>query len=183
MKSRFGRILRFTLWIVGVIVLLFLSAVGGLWFWYDREVSAPLPSDASLTQNFYEHRIDIERLRKMAVHDNLIRIAPTFTRLQNDWSWPRTDVGISQPRWDLYRELFRKVGSDTGIDYDNPYFVLTEASRGFISAGSSKGYIYTPTLPSPVVSTLDEFPRGANYDIRLYEHLTGNWYIFLERGG
>jgi len=164
-------------------ISLSILAIGGLWFWYDREVNAPLPSDASLTQNFYEHRIDIERLRKMAVHDkNLIRIAPTFTRLQNDWSWPRTDIGISQSRWDLYRALFRKVGSDDGIDFDNTYFQLTEASRGLVTGGSSKGYIYTSTVPSPVVSTLDEFPRGANYDIWLYEHLTGNWYVFLERG-
>jgi hypothetical protein len=67
--------------------------------------------------------------------------------------------------------------------YDNTYFALTEAARGLVTGGSSKGYIYTSTVPSPVVRTLDEFPKAANYDVRLYEHLTGKWYIFLERGG
>ena len=49
----------------------------------------------------------------------IVRIAPSFTWLDDDWSWPRpaSKWGLSETRWDEYRRLFREAGLiDISVD-------------------------------------------------------------------
>jgi len=68
-----------------------------------------------MQSNLTEHKADFQRLVEMANEDyarsKVIRIAHDFTRLENNWGWPRpeADWGITKVRWDEYRKLFRSL--------------------------------------------------------------------------
>src|SRR5271166_2703890 len=75
-----------------------------------------LPSDEALRARFLAHRVDFERLVVMTNEDShLTRIAPDFTWLDDDVAWPRKNIGISEQRWNDYRQIFRRVGASEGM--------------------------------------------------------------------
>src|ERR1700734_1608755 len=82
-------------------------------------LSAPrkqLPSDETLRTRFLAHRVDFERLVAMTNEDShLTRIPPGFTWLDDDASWPRNILGISEQRWNDYRQIFQVVGAPEGV--------------------------------------------------------------------
>ena len=86
------------------------------------------------------------------------------------------------PRWDLYRALFAKVGSESGITFNRYDFEIIEATRGIYSdAGALKGYWYTTTKPRRLMRSLDECPTTDIADNDLpAKHIIGHWYIFLD---
>ena len=89
-----------------VVAVLGLSAVAIIAVFAARGGS--VPSDQALRARFLANRVDFERLVAMSDEDShLTRIAPDFTWLDDDVSWPRRNVGISEQRWNDYRELFR----------------------------------------------------------------------------
>jgi hypothetical protein len=60
-----------------------------------------LPSDSELVERFQRNKADFETLVRMSNEDHtLVRIADDFTRLENDWSWPRPES-----KWGITRQV------------------------------------------------------------------------------
>ena len=105
---------------------------------------------------------------------HLVRIAPDFTRLTNDWSWPREDVGLSEARWDEYRDLFREAGITAGIERqgDQVFFYLSTMGLGI--SGRSRGVAYASEPPTEIAPDLDS-RQGEGIS---YVPIQGDWYLF-----
>lgn len=72
----------------------------------------------------------VELLNMQLEDPRLVRIVPSLTRLDTDWSWPRRDIGIQPDRWERYRKLFIKEGLPEGIQFDHGYVFYFVASVG-----------------------------------------------------
>lgn len=132
-----------------------------------------------LRQNFEANFATLEKIRVMSDQDpRVIRIAPTFTRLDTDWSWPRPrdKWGITEERWNEYRKLFRAANIETGLDRNEGTLTLTIQACGLSVSGVSRGYFYSPNPPQPLVQHLAEYhaPKGM-----AFVPLRNNWYLFV----
>ncbi len=170
--------------IVATLGLAALSAIA------QSATRGPLPSDEALRARFFAHRVDFERLVAMANEDShLTRIAPDFTWLEDDVSWPRSNVGISEARWNDYRQIFRRVGAPDGILKGiNPTRVIFPIkSQGLVPTGSEKGLVYSQASLNPVLKSLDERPPDKLWDgpdrnhVLVYKPIDIHWYIFYEQ--
>ena len=150
----------------------------------------PLASDEAIEARFLAHRADFERLVVMANEDSkLTRIAPDFTWLENDVAWPRKNVGISERRWNEYRELFRRVGAFDGIEKGiNPNRVIFPiASGGLVPSGFTKGLVYSRVPLGPVLKSLDKrhpdkYWSGQDRShVLVYKPIEKYWYIYYEQ--
>ena len=151
------------------------------------KLDKPHPADDSLIENFQKHEADFNKLVGMSNEDSkVIRIAPTFTRLENNWAWPRPDseLGFSKQRWDEYRVLFDKLGLQDGIsresDSTGPVIFLTAFSKGMVNRGSSKGYAYSDHELKPVFPSLDQNPselrKGERHGV-VFRQIKSHWYL------
>jgi hypothetical protein len=152
--------------------------------------SCAAPSDASLTRRFHNHRSELETLARMSQEDaDVIRVADDFTRVKNDWNWPRPQSkwGITPERWDQYRLLFSRVGLGAGLQKDeagNVYFIVH--TEGFVTHGAEKGFVYCGHAGNPdnvflpCAEQRTEGHRGQHdgYEGNAYRKLADNWYIF-----
>lgn len=147
-------------------------------------------SDEALRARFITHRGDFERLVAMTNDDShLTRIAPNFTWLDDDAAWPRKNVGISEQRWDDYRQMFQKVGASTGIvRYNKPTLVMFPiVSVGLVPSGVEKGLAYSPVSLGPVLKSLDERPPDKFYSgpdrsqVLVYKPIEDHWYVYYRQ--
>jgi hypothetical protein len=149
---------------VGFVAMLGLVAYGGL------------PSETSLRKEFSGNKDTLVELLNMQLEDSrLVRIAPSFTRLDTDWSWPRQNIGIEPDRWERYRKLFIKGNVTDGIQFDHGYVFYFVASVGLAIGGTSRGFAYTKLVPTVVVDHLDNCPKQEG---ACFVQLEPNWYIF-----
>jgi len=169
------------LFLVGITLL------GFLLMW-----SCTPPSDACLNRRFLRHRSEFDVLAHMSQEDvNNVRVADDFTRLKNDWSWPRPESqwGITQSRWDEYRRLFKTVGVTKGWEKDemgNVYFIAH--THGLSIGGGSKGFVHCFSSADPVKVFLpcaEQKDRGKFEDNTKssgysYRRIALDWYIFEE---
>ena len=152
-------------------------------------VSKKFPTDQTLRASLLTHRVDFERIVAMAKEDNrLSRIADDFTWLNDDVAWPRKDVGISNERWNDYRQEFRKVGASVGIiKRDKPTrIIIPITSTGLVPSGSEKGLVYSQAPLTPVLNSLDRRPSqelgdGPDHShVLAYKPIDDHWYIYYE---
>ncbi len=71
------------------------------------------PRDRSLEEAFRSHETDFDKLASMSsVDSKVLRISPSFTRLNDNYAWPRPDaeLGFPKERWEEYRRLFSSLG-------------------------------------------------------------------------
>jgi hypothetical protein len=130
----------------------------------------------SLRRAYPQNKNTLIELLHMQLEDpQLVRIAPSFTRLDSDWSWPRENVGISPDRWDTYRRLFRQANIVDGIQFDHGYLFYFAASEGLAIGGTSRGYAYTKVLPKVVVDHLSDCPSQEGV---CFVKMEPDWYIF-----
>jgi hypothetical protein len=145
------------------------------------------PSDDELIHNFQKYEADFNKLVSMSNEDStVVRIAPDFTRLENNWRWPRpeSELGFSKQRWDEYRALFDKLGLDSGIsresDSHGTVIFLTASSKGMTFRGSSKGYAYSEQELSPVFDSLNQNPvepqKRSKHGVA-YKKIKEHWYL------
>ncbi|MGI9036430.1 MAG: hypothetical protein ACR2GD_10390 [Pyrinomonadaceae bacterium] len=153
----------------------------------DFGLSTPHPSDEVLIKNFQNNENDFEKLNQMAKEDS------DFVRIANDFNWtkesiayprPKSEKDLSEKRWNEYRSLFRKLNLKMGIINSQPEGVgFLASTKGMVTGGSEKGYMYLIEEPFPIVDSLDEpnFSRpeleGRNNKI-LYRKLKDNWYLY-----
>lgn len=149
---------------------------------FDR----PHPSDGALESVFKDHEADFELLLSMSKADSkVMRIAPDFTWLVDDASWPRPKekLGFSEERWNQYRQLFQKLKLRNGLlsyqDQGITYFLAS--SKGLVTGGSGKGYVYSEKELTPLSESLDKIStellsKSANGTV--YKKIGPNWYLF-----
>ncbi len=146
------------------------------------------PADVALEKIFRQHEAEFSRLVVMSRADSrVMRIAPNFTWLTDNASWPRSgdELGFSQERWDEYRQLFRMLGLKDGLvryaDADLIY--LFASSKGLVTGGSGKGYVYSERDLTPTTDSLDQVPpellQSSVHKI-VYKRIEPNWYLFLD---
>ncbi len=147
------------------------------------------PSDAELERVWSDRETQFATLIEMAQADShLVRIADKFTWLADDVSWPRPKekIGLTDARWDAYRDLFRRLGITAGLsrNLDAPEVVfLWVSTRGMVTASTSKGYAYSESDLSPQVSSLDSPDIAGQHHGTLYKHIRGPWYLCYQWGG
>lgn len=159
-----GRVVAFMLALTGI--------VGGC---DSGECSSP---ENGLRTTFAERVAVLEKLRKMSDEDkSVIRIAPTFTRLETDWSWPRPaeKLGFTEARWNEYRRLFSESGVYEGLEREGASILFTTKACGLGVSGKSFGYAFLPQKPTVILKALDELHgRGVGY-----VPIRGDWYLYV----
>ncbi|HTV09789.1 MAG TPA: hypothetical protein VMD97_12170 [Candidatus Aquilonibacter sp.] len=171
-----------------VVVALGFSVVAAL---APAATSRPSSSDKALRTRFFAHRGDFEKLVAMANEDShLTRIASDFTWLDDDAAWPRNNVGISEKRWNDYKQLFREVGDPLGIlKSDKPARIeFPIFTVGSVPSGAAKGLVYSQSPLRPVLESLDTKPPEKYWNgtdrshVLVYKAIGDHWYIFYEEG-
>ena len=137
-----------------------------------------LRTEDSLRSQFGLHKNSIVQILEMQRQDqNVVRIAPSFTWLDTDMSWPRKNIGFSEARWAQYRALFQEAKIADGIVSRDGAVWYYASSIGLTVGGKSRGYVYSENPLTPVVASFDHCIAGeGSCYIRLEEH----WYIFQE---
>ena len=163
--------------VIAVIIGVQLTTTGCL---FDDQPHTP---DAVLIENFEKNRDDFEQLATMCREDaNMARIAPDFLWRTDHVGWPRpqSEWGITQERWDEYRELFTKLRIPKGVNNYQPKMTwFISSTQGMVTSGSSKGYAYLSEPPKRTEESLDGYKFQAD-DRAVYRHLTGHWYLYYE---
>lgn len=134
-----------------------------------------IESEDALRSRFTEHQAVFEELLAMFEADShLVRVAPDFTRLRDDWSWPRENVGISDERWERYRRLFREADIESGIERHGDQILFYMSTIGLAVSGRSRGVAYTRERPLEISDDLDSRSgEGISY-VPLHDE----WYLF-----
>jgi hypothetical protein len=146
------------------------------------------PDDSTLLREFQKQKGDFETIVTMSRQDSrLVRIAPTFTRLDDDWSWPRSPakLGLTSQRWDEYKRLFKRTGLQDGLysSHAGKQLFLVAYSGGMMGRGEAVGYVY---CGDPVTATADSLPpctdgkQSFTSDKYRYQKISDHWYIFDE---
>ncbi len=165
-----------------LLIITYVMAIAALHAWGGPPPDDSHPNDENMTSVFRLKKSSFEELRGMAASDrHLVRIAIDFTRLENDWSWPRPPekIGLTPERWERYRELFRETGIWAGIDKaadpDTIFFVAS--ANGLVTGGSQKGYVFSTAALSPVSSSLDG-PIDYKTSRLRFKTLGDGWYLY-----
>lgn len=137
-------------------------------------------SDAKLVDIFERNKSDFQRLAIMAEQDrHLARIESTYT-LPVRSSSALGATGLSQQRWDEYRQLFSKLGIKYGVDrredFPSVVFLWADCDGSAISR-DCKGYAYSERALSPIKDNLNDLAPGV-----FFRSLSKNWYLFRDGG-
>ncbi len=134
------------------------------------------PSDAAMMDRFNANRAAFERLREMITADRgLLRVSDDGTRPE-----PHTSIGVTRERLAEYRRLLRAAGAtQIDISSDRKVVELTASTEGFVTHGSTKGWIFdSAPRRDEVVPELDSMSaRGTGSGLR---RIGGDWYLFFE---
>jgi hypothetical protein len=150
-----------------------------------------IPSDEELIKKFNHDRQYLDRIVELTANcPQLIRIAPTFIRLNNgqNFHFAASNV-ITQEEWNNFNTLFRNCDLSTGIDIEPGYVFFPVYSKGMGNGnGVEKGFVYvglgtpTPLLKSLNMEGVGEFTRKhPTQNIPLFSALDGKWYLYVGR--
>ena len=147
-----------------------------------------MPTDSQLRTRFFKNQADFVKLVEMSGQDRRVTLIDFgFTYLENDGSWPRKDIGFSQERWNEYRGLFRKLDIESGLARDTrdpPIVFIRVYASGGVLGSSEKGYAHSEKALSPLVNSLDRFPRESYEKTKghapVFGSLANNWYLYRE---
>jgi hypothetical protein len=149
------------------------------------------PSNEYLERRFFRHRSDLEHIVAMMDQDlGMVRIAPSFTRRNDNWNENRREPewGISRQRWDEYRTLFRRAGLPNGAqreDFGEIELFVWDVVLSI--AGRSVGYLHCGSPDKTPAHAFETSPCSGHRDkgeirnksmIYRYKRITGDWYIF-----
>jgi hypothetical protein len=135
-------------------------------------------SEPWLRAHFSENREVFDRLVLMSNEDfektTVIRIAYDFTRLADDWGWPRPSSkwGITGQRWDEYRDIFRRLDLPAGLNRDGEGYsqiLLMMYGEGMAGEGTEYGYLWSASPPQRIDDNAQFFEARP---------LEGMWYLY-----
>lgn len=155
-KLRFG-----ALACVGLVALFFVQWQG----------CGPLqPGDWMLKLRYQLHRSELARIVAMLHEDpQMTRIASDFLWTQDNVAWPRPESqwGITNRRWDDYREIFKQANFEAGAARRGNDVKIFVWSWGIVAGGSIISYLHcgSPTsgetgLREPACLQQNETGRG-----------------------
>ncbi len=171
-------------------VLLFVLLLVGVGIWYRSP-----PSDASLQRRFYEHRADLEQIVKMMEQETHVETITKDSIIRDDdyLVSPRQPRGISDQRWNQYRDLFQRAGaafiqgdSRGGIGIvarPSIQFSIKALSLSY-GGGTDVRYVHCgserPTDPTkaylPCIERKEFGELRDDMSLR-YKRIEGDWYI------
>ena len=176
MKKRTKTVLVVIAGVVSAIVLTFVGVVAYFIYTFPSFNEDPHQSDEIMLSRFHEHRAEFERLREMAVEDDLMR------RVDDTWTDP---ANLPDARVAEYRRLFKLVETPRGISKyrDKNQLVFLASTLGWVASGSSKGYLYSPgKRPSgKFIESLNDYEKLRERDVYFLRQIEGDWYLFFER--
>jgi hypothetical protein len=134
-------------------------------------------SDEEMIHSFQVHRRQFSLLVSMILRDK------GLLRVDTDWTVPRDpdSIGVSQDQIGEYRRIMRNLGISRGFwaDPARKDIKFISTAEGYVTHGSSKGYVYTKIRPEELDPDLDEvIKKGEFYG---YRHIEGDWYLFYEK--
>lgn len=134
--------------------------------------------DKELIANFNAHKADFEKLVSMVLEDK------DLTRVDDDWTSPRDPqtIGVSPERIAEYRQMFAKLGLPRGFSatVDKTRIEFIASSQGYVTHGSSKGYLYgDKSFSGEVVESLDEMSLAKRPFGSGCRHIEGKWYLYF----
>ena len=140
---------------------------------YDsfRSLNSVAPTDQVLEANFKANQQKLDTLVEISRVDKLVRLT-------------NGQRAVSKEQDQKVRALVREIGLQGDILQETTpgsttTMYLTSWSRGLMTNGSRKGYVYSDTELTPVVASLDDvnsWPKGSKV---IYKKLEGNWYLFF----
>ena len=171
-------------------VLLFVLLLVGVGIWYRSP-----PSDASLQRRFYEHRADLEQIVKMMEQETHVETITKDSIIRDDdyLVSPRQPRGISEQRWNQYRELFQRAGvaftqgdprGGIGIVARPSFQFSIKALSLSYAGGTDVRYVHCGNEPAtdPTKAYLPCVERKESGELRdhvwvRYKRIEGDWYI------
>jgi hypothetical protein len=155
-------------------------------------ISAP-PSIETLASRFPAQRKDLETILVMAERDNqLTRIDPSWLMTRNrQFLGYSPETGITEERWNEYRQIFKRNGIKQGIQRDpetgDSFFIVD--SIGILDRGHSNGFLHcgpgAKHVYPPCESTLaaGEHPYRPGDEAYSFQKLANGWYAYSEGPG
>jgi len=130
--------------------------------------------DAELIENLKTHRAEFEKLVVMISEDKNLK------RVDSDWTDPKD---FSPERTAEYRKLFRVAGIPRGFyaGHENSQVQIRflASSQGFVTHGSSKGYIYGDECSDgKMLESLDQISSAERPYGSGCRHIEGKWYLY-----
>lgn len=149
-------------------------------------------SDEEMQHLLSEHKIEFEQLLQMIQADvEVVSITPTslLTRnrllLRYEGDTKRIERVIPVARWSKYQELFQKAHVLGGVFKEPDGAIDFEMDRpSFRNGDSRKGISYDPSVPQPLVKTLnglgfDDLSKLSPRNRTAYRQVTKDWYLYL----
>ena len=148
--------------------------------------------DASLERIFSQHQAEFEALLGDVQADTkLTTLQPRGVIYDGHWldvsETNFSDVerlGLPRERWVRYQKQLRDLGLEGGVLKGNGRVEFRADPASFLNGDSYKGYVYRPTPPDHVRSSLDGYRRSDRDRDRygrwaVYKSLKRNWYLYL----
>lgn len=158
-----------------IFAVIFLLSATGCFF------SRP-PSDNSMEEKFRSNEAAFKRLVVMMREDmNLAAVnfdAAYFPSKEFGDSRPKADIPAK--RFDEYRRLLKQIGASEIVNTGgNISFTVWESGIVDPIKSGYKNYLYTETLPSPMLDSLDDTSklRKAAGEDSGYKKIAENWYL------
>lgn len=151
-----------------VVVLAALVALGSM-----GHAPESMPSDDDMLASFDAHRHELSTLRRMLEKDRKLR-ALSFDSTDPDGP----GSSVTKARVARYRDLMREagIGVDIGRGLDGRDGIwLRVAYTGNVLTSDERGYLYSKTLPRPLLASLDGPDATARY---VFRHISGHWYLY-----
>ena len=182
--------MRVGLGLACVVAFLMLLVVG-LWM----QSGPHKPSDLDPEGRFAAHRAELEQIVGMMETDKqMSRIANDFLWRQDTVAWPRpeSEWGITQARWNRYKQLFGRVGSENGavraekssdveIMIHSWGIVPSGGSISFLHCGEPAGSFRHTVVPCFEKPTANEGNKdNTSGEAYRFKRLDKDWFIYEE---
>jgi hypothetical protein len=135
-------------------------------------------SEEWMRDHLIRNKVTFDHLVEMSNSDfratRVTRIAPEFTRLAEDWAWPRPESswGVSPQRWDEYRRIFKQLRLPAGLDRDGErqeQVIMVVYGTGMAGEGREYGYLWSAVPPAQRNDREQKFTANPILD---------NWYRY-----
>jgi hypothetical protein len=147
----------------------------GLWSDAGLKGRSP-PKDGYLMTTFAEHS---DWFHTVA---NLVRADPRFLEINQEPStWDRVrDEGLPPTEIALYADVLQKLGANEGLTSldGQACLIMADITYGLFDNGVIKGYVWSPSSPTPLVKDLDQWRSDSTASSTAYRHVAEDWYLF-----
>jgi hypothetical protein len=148
----------------------------GLWSDAGLKERSP-PKDSYLVTTFEQHPDWFHTVV------NLVRADPRFLGINQERpTWDRArDAGLPPTEIALYVDVLQKLDANqetAGVDgLGRACLIMADITYGLFDNGVTKGYVWSPSNPTPLVEDLDQW-RSDPTSTTAYRRIADDWYLF-----